>query len=123
MAARRGGFSLVECLVALAILAAAAGGFYRVFATVAAGARLAEARQMAALRAASVLERVGRDIPLREGARAGQGWRLAISRHGDAADRQAWPVAAYEVRVEAAAAAGGPVRLMTIRLGPKPAER
>lgn len=83
---RRGtrGFSLIESLVALAIAAAVITGFYAALST---GMQLrarADTQAEAVLLAASVLDRVGVDIPLQVGTRmegeetAGR-WSLVIS--------------------------------------------
>ena len=79
------GFSLIEALVALAIAAAVITGFYASLST---GMQLrarAESQAEAVFVAATMLDRVGIDIPLRIGTQlegeteAGNRWNLVIS--------------------------------------------
>lgn len=78
------GFSLIEALVALGIAAAVITGFYGSLATGLQLGSRADTQAEAVLVAASVLDRVGVDIPLRlgtqvEGQSTAGDWRLVIS--------------------------------------------
>lgn len=64
---RAGGFTLLEVLVALAVLAITAGFAFRAFSSAMASLNRSERSQMAASLAQSMLDRVGRDIDLRPG--------------------------------------------------------
>jgi general secretion pathway protein I len=121
------GFTLVEVVVAIAILALMAGVIFRVNSDSIRNIRRADALANASALAQSLVAKVGTEIPLREGevrgpSGAGLQWRLQMKRYGDAADRAQWPLAAYTVMAEVALRDGldtQPVVLMTLRLGPK----
>ncbi len=116
----RRGFTLLECLIALAILAAATGGLYQSLASMAAAGRRSTMELRAAALARSLLDRVGTDITLAEGRQHGTGWSLLITRHGSPEDRAAWPVAAYDVVATLHPdRPGRELSLATIILGPK----
>lgn len=77
------GFTLVETLVALAIAALVLGGFYNALSTGSLLDRRANDQAARVLLAATVLDRVGVDIPLRigtveNGTEGGLAWQLAI---------------------------------------------
>jgi general secretion pathway protein I len=81
---REGGFTLIETLVALAILAIALGFAFRMFSGALLSLAGSEHEQMALILAQSTLDRVGRDIELRDGDLAGQTsdgyrWRLSMT--------------------------------------------
>jgi general secretion pathway protein I len=123
-----GGFTLIETLVALAILSIALSVLLTVFGDGIRRQGRAEQLAMATLQAQSLLARVGVDIPLKTGAATGAlskglHWRLHVDRYGDAGDRKAWPSDAYQVVVEVVSEEGNRneplVRLVTLRLGPK----
>jgi len=67
MATRRDGFTLVEVLVALAVLAIAMGFAFRAFSSAMVSMDGSERSQTALSLARSMLDRVGRDIDLRPG--------------------------------------------------------
>lgn len=110
------GFTLIEVLVALVILGLSVGG---VLAAIANGLSLAhrgKGELAASALAQSLLDRVGRDLPLEDGERSGLAedglnWRLTVAPYGAPRDREAWPLAAKSVTV-----AVGAVRLTTLRL-------
>jgi general secretion pathway protein I len=66
------GFTLIETLVALAILAMVSGFAFRVFSGALLSLSGSQHEQMALIVAESMLDRVGRDIELRDGNLAGQ---------------------------------------------------
>lgn len=125
---RDAGFTLIETLVALAILSIALGVLLAVFGDGIRRQGRAEQLAMATLQAQSLLARVGVDIPLRTGVATGTlpkglHWRLHMDHYGNVGDRKAWPSEAYQVVVEVSSGDGSRseplVRLATLRLGPK----
>jgi general secretion pathway protein I len=126
---RDDGFTLVEVVVAIAILALMAGVIFRVNSDSIRNIHRADALADASALAQSLIAKVGTEIPLREGetrGRSGTGlqWRVQMKRYGDATDRAQWPVAAYTVMAEVTLRDSPdtqPVALMTLRLGPKEA--
>ena len=121
------GFTLVEVVVAIAILALMAGVIFRVNSDSIRNIRRADALANASALAQSLVAKVGTEIPLREGEVRGQSgaalqWRLQMKRYGDATDRAQWPLAAYTVMAEVTLhddPGSRPVALVTLRLGPK----
>jgi prepilin-type N-terminal cleavage/methylation domain-containing protein len=96
--ARRGtrGFTLVETLVALAIAGMVLGGFYSALSTGSLLNRRASDQAARVLLAATVLDRVGVDIPLRvgtveNGTEGALAWELAIGDTGTP-DMQLGPI-------------------------------
>jgi prepilin-type N-terminal cleavage/methylation domain-containing protein len=123
------GFTLVEVVVAIAILALMAGVIFRVNSDSIRNIRRADALTNQSALAQSLIAKVGTEIPLREGEARGQTnaglqWRVQMKRYGDTTDRAQWPLAAYTVMAEVTLRDGPdsqPVALMTLRLGPKEA--
>lgn len=123
------GFTLVEVVVAIAILALMAGVIFRVNSDSIRNIHRANVLADASALAQSLIAKVGTEIPLREGEVRGQSgaalqWRLQMKRYGDATDRTQWPLAAYTVVAEVTLhdePDSQPVALMTLRLGPKEA--
>jgi general secretion pathway protein I len=123
------GFTLVEVVVAIAILALMAGVIFRVNSDSIRNIHRADALANASVLAQSLIAKVGTEIPLREGETRGQSgaglrWLVEMKRYGDATDRARWPLAAYTVTAEVTVRDGPdtkPVALMTLRLGPKEA--
>jgi general secretion pathway protein I len=121
------GFTLVEVVVAIAILALVAGVIFRVNSDSISNIHRANALADASSLAQSLIAKVGTEIPLREGETRGQSgaglqWRLQMKRYGDATDRAQWPLAAYTVVAEVTLHDDPdtkPVALVTLRLGPK----
>jgi general secretion pathway protein I len=124
----RRGFTLIEVMVAFAILMLALGTLLPVFGQMLdRGARGQEEVRAAAL-AQSLLDRVGADLPLTDGRTDGEaegfGWHLLIRPHGNSEDQANWVATAHEVELTVAWHVGGRVReerFSTIRLGPRPA--
>jgi general secretion pathway protein I len=121
------GFTLVEVVVAIAILALMAGVIFRVNSDSIRNIHRADALAGASAMAQSLIAKVGTEIPLREGETRGQSgaglqWRVQMKRYGDATDRSQWPLAAYIVVAEITMhdnPDSPPVALLTLRLGPK----
>lgn len=123
---RDGAFALLDILVGLAILALALSvafeGIGNGIQNTARAKRLADAVNFAE----SLLAKAGTEVALAENEFGGQSsgylWTLSIRAFGDSADRQAWPIAAYEVTANVQWNEGlrkRTERLKTIRLGPK----
>jgi general secretion pathway protein I len=119
------GFTLVEIIAAMAILALSLGGIFGVLSDGLRRTGQAEAMAQASALAQSLLARVGTELPVRLGTMSGDfsngyRWRLEIAPYGDAGDSRAWTVAVYTVSAEVSGADGTPrARLSTLRLGPK----
>jgi len=121
------GFTLIEVVVAIAILALLAGAIFRANADSVRNVHRADALDNAQVLAESLLAKVGHETALQEGETNGETgnglkWRLQIERYGDDVDRRQWPIAAYVVAVEVALRGNSGeqrVGLTTLRLGPK----
>lgn len=100
------GFSLLEVLVAFAILSITLGVLLQVFATGVRGTALSEDYTRATLHAESVLAALGRELPLAEGVTEAAiddkfFWRSTVTSYGeDGADTSDAQVAPYRVMVE-----------------------
>jgi general secretion pathway protein I len=100
------GFSLLEVLVAFAILSISLGVLLQVFATGLRNAGIADDYTRAALYAESILAAIGREVPLAEGERSGPvneqfSWRSTISAYTEGMPTSAKPrFRAYRVSVE-----------------------
>jgi prepilin-type N-terminal cleavage/methylation domain-containing protein len=126
---RSGGFTLIETLLALAIAALVLGGFYKALSTGSLLGDRADEQAARVLLAATVLDRVGVDIPLRigtveTGTSGTLAWELVI---GDtqAPDMQLGPIFPNElifVSVSVTDREGGglPVVLRAIRYAESP---
>jgi prepilin-type N-terminal cleavage/methylation domain-containing protein len=105
---RRGGqdgFTLVEIVVALAILTLCLSVLLRTISDALWHTSEAEAQAEAASMARSLLAQAGGAMALRDGEAAGQldngfRWRLRMEGYGGGADSQALPVRAYRVTAE-----------------------
>jgi general secretion pathway protein I len=85
------GFTLVEVLVALGVLAIAMGFAFRAFSGALFSLERSERQQMAVVLAQTMLDRVGRDIDLRLGDNGGTtsdgfSWKLHMSPYDNPAD-------------------------------------
>jgi prepilin-type N-terminal cleavage/methylation domain-containing protein len=101
--AREEGFTLVELLVSLAILAVALGVLFGAISDALDRTRKDRDDALAGSLAQSLLARAGIERSLRaedlNGTYAnGMRWRLSIAPYGSTDDAKAWPVAAFVVR-------------------------
>ena len=125
---RQRGFSLLEVLVAFAILSVSLGVLLQVFATGLRNAGMADDYTQATLYAESILTAYGREAPLNEGAREGAindqfSWRGTVSAYADGMpDFEKTRVRAYRISVEVfwrGLAQTRSVILETLRLAPR----
>lgn len=126
------GFSLLEVLVAFAILSLSLGVLLQVFATGLRNASMADDYSQATLYAESILTAYGREAPLSESVREGPinerfSWRGVVSAYDEGMpDPQKTRVKAYRISVEVFWGGGTQPRsvvLETLRLAPlKPPE-
>jgi len=121
------GFSLLEVLVAFAILSISLGILLQVFATGLRNAGLADDYTRATLYAESILAAIGRETPLTEGERSGPvndrfSWRSTVSAYTEGLpDPEKIRARAYRVSVEVywpGLAQNRSVLLETLRLAP-----
>lgn len=122
---RAAGFTLIEILVAFAILAVSLVALFHAFSDGLAATGRVEKLSTAVLLARSTLERVGTEIPLVEGSRVGDfpgggHWIVEVGRSSLAGEAplSVATVTPYEVRVRVALPGSKPVELTTLRLGP-----
>ncbi|MBS1225342.1 MAG: ral secretion pathway protein [Proteobacteria bacterium] len=130
---RQRGFSLLEVLVAFAILSVSLGVLLQVFATGLRNAGMADDYTQATLYAESILAAYGREAPLGEGVREGPvndrfSWRGTVSAVAEGMpDPEKTQVRAYRVSVEVfwrGLTQTRSVMLETVRLAPlEPPER
>jgi general secretion pathway protein I len=128
---QQAGFTLVEVIVAIAILSIALGSLMAMIGNALRQAGQADRMAEAGALAQSLLARLGPELPLGERQDSGQfadgfHWRLNSQRFGDAGDQLQWPMSAYKVSVEVGWHDGFRERslvLTTLRLGPKEASR
>ena len=122
------GFTLLEVLVAFAILAVAMGAALQAFTGGIDAARRSEAQAAALAAARSLLDRTGTEIPLTLGKSDGESpgggrWSTEISHRDsplDTAGSSQGSLALFEVRVTVEVPGGGTVSLTTLKLGPAP---
>ncbi|MFN3400987.1 MAG: prepilin-type N-terminal cleavage/methylation domain-containing protein [Ferrovibrio sp.] len=122
---RSAGFTLLEVLIALAIFAMAAQAVVWVFAEQSTGIARAERMQQATALARNTFERLGHDLPLRDGQQGGDGgnglrWQMRISPYQAGTTSQEIPVRLYavELAVRDERAERSLLQLNAIRLGP-----
>jgi general secretion pathway protein I len=99
---REGGFTLLEVLVALTILAVALTSLFAIFGNSLARAREAQSRMEARALAQSLLAQAETQPTVTFGETSGRtpsgmDWRFDVRRYGDDKDTQAWPAAAAEM--------------------------
>lgn len=124
---RRRGFTLIEVVVAFAILALALGVFLRVFSGGLGNARISEDYTMATLLAQSKLAAVGIEEPLTEGEAEGRidgrfRWRIVVRPWAEDPPAEEAPLRAYDVAVAVfwgKADEERSVSLSTLRLAPR----
>jgi general secretion pathway protein I len=120
------GFTLLEVLVAFAILAVALAGMLQAFGGGLDTVRRTEAANESWSAARSLLERVGTELPLEAGQRsgtdeAGFAWTVAIRPRKSALDQvkvHDRPYGLFEVTVTVSRAGAPAASLQTIRLAP-----
>lgn len=99
------GFTLVEVLVALAILGISFAALFSAFSASLDRTRQTSDASRALLEAQSLMDRLGADFPLEAGIFKGttgdqqMRWAIETAAFGTTEDRSAWPVAAYGVTV------------------------
>jgi hypothetical protein len=124
---REAGFTVVEVIAALTILAAALAVLLNVVSGSIHLAGRAETVAEADALARSLLAKIGTELPLRDGLITGEAdhglrWQVDIEPYGDATDRREWPVAAHQISAEVLWRDGllnRSVVLTTLRLGQK----
>jgi len=125
---RRGqqrGFTLIEILIAFAILAVALAALFQAFSGGLRATTATERRNAAVMLARSLLERVGADIPLAPGELAGvsedgQRWRIAIAPSPLIVPEQRAnsPIIPFDVAVSVVPDGGRAIVLTSLRLAP-----
>ncbi len=124
MASGKGGFTLVEVLVAFAILAMSAAVLMVVYSDGLDRASNAANETAAVNLARSLLDGLGHDRPIQdgtvtEGATGPFHWRIVVVPYGSEEDRANWPTAAHDVTLTVDWRDSRPhaFRVETIRLG------
>ncbi|MFQ6017534.1 MAG: prepilin-type N-terminal cleavage/methylation domain-containing protein [Kiloniellaceae bacterium] len=122
----RGGFTLLEVLIAFTILAVALVALLQAFSSGFRGLGAAEANAIAVIHARSKIAEIGPLIPLEAGTHDGLfddgfRWFAEIRPYGpDAeAESEALPVIAYEIEMTVSWEGGQGVTLTTLRLAPR----
>ncbi len=122
---RQPGFTLIEIIVALAILAVALGALFEAFSGGLRATAVAGRQAASVMLAQSLLDRIGQDIPLMAGEQAGVSgdglrWSIVIAPSPlIAPERRAdSPLLPFDVLVTVAADGGRPVALESLRLAP-----
>lgn len=122
-ARRPQGFTLLEILVALIVMALAGGALIESFSLGLRGVEAAARHQTALAYAQSYLERIGNDLPLREGTFFGEldsgiEWQASIHAHPlpEGRSRNRLRMRAYMVEVVVSGDRAGSVKLETLRL-------
>ncbi len=123
--ASRAGFTLLEVLVAFAVLSMTLIAAYQLLGTGLRGSERAERVKFALLAAESKLAEIGGGASLRAGRSGGTlgggyRWRAEVRRRREAEPESALPVAAYEVSVTVSWGTAGAVTLDTLRLAATP---
>jgi general secretion pathway protein I len=124
---RDAGFTLIETVVALAILGLGLAVLFRVFGDALDRDFQSATKAQAASLAQSLEARLGLDLPIASGSSSGTfdngyRWQLDISPYGDAQDRAAWPMSPYQILITVSWPFGAGYRsitLTTLELAPK----
>jgi general secretion pathway protein I len=124
---REAGFTLVEVIVALAILSVGLSILLGVISNSLRQTGSAERMAEAGSLAQSLMAEVGTDLPIKPEQREGlfpngYRWHLKMVPYGDAGEREEWPVGAYTISTEVDWEEGTDrhsYALTTLRLGPK----
>ena len=119
------GFTLIEVLIAFAILAMVLGVVFRTLSTGLSHERTAGLVTARVLEARSILDRLGADIALEEGTiegrlATGEPWSLTVSLLDPAAgdETDPGPLIAYLAKLSIRGDDGRMLRLQTLKLGP-----
>lgn len=123
------GFTLIEVLVALAILGISLAVLMHVFSESLHRSRESQAEMTASTLAQSLLADVGHSVPLRPGDTKGElpngySWQLHIAPYGSDEDRQSWQMGALAISASVNWNDGGQTHSMTLttlRVAPKEA--
>ncbi len=123
------GFTLIEVVVALAILALTFGFAYQGLSGGVGWMDRGRHRERALSLADSMLERVGIDIPLQDGALSGRtidgySWQIDVAPYGAPGRRRFGALAGHQVEIVVGwtdGAATRQIRLVTVRLAPQSA--
>lgn len=119
----RAGFTLLEVLIALTILAVSVGVLFTSFSMTAGGTRVAHSDVEIASAAQSVLARVGVDIPLRPGEQSGTvgelDWVVTIVPYAGRADASALSVIPLEISLKIQKSGVDALSLKSLRLVPR----
>ena len=122
---RNSGFTLIEVLIAFAILAMVLGVVFRTLSTGLSHERTAGLVTARVLEARSILDRLGADIALEEGTiegrlATGEPWSLTVSLLDPAAGDETDPglLNAYLAELSIRGDDGRMLRLQTLKLGP-----
>ena len=96
------GFTLIEVLVALAILGVSLAVMLQIFSESLHRARVSKMEMAAGAFAQSLLADVDHSVPLRVGDQSGElpggfSWKLHVEPYGGADDRKSWPMGAVSV--------------------------
>ena len=121
------GFTLIEALVTLAILALALSALVGLVSDSFANMRHADTVAQASLHARSLLDKVGTEIPLKGGELQGElpngmRWRLNVEPFGDLADQRTWPIRPVTITAQVLWQGSGrenSLMISTLRLGPR----
>src|SRR3569832_1892461 len=125
---RERGFTLVELLVSLAILAVALGVLFSAISSALDSTRKDRDEALAGSLVQSLLARTGTDRPLRAGEDSGvysngMRWRVAIAPYGSGDDAKVWRMNAFAVRATVSWSDNGNFRsnsLSTLRMAAPP---
>ena len=131
MTQREAGFTVIEIIVALAILALSLSVLFGVISDGLLRTNQAAKMEQAVSLAQSLLAKVGTELPVRQGLVAGEfaegfRWNLRLEPYDDIVDPQQWPLGAYKVSAEifwGDRLREDSITVNTLRLGPKEAAR
>ena len=119
------GFTLLEVLVAFAILAVAMTAVLQAFGGGLDAARRTDAAALSLAQARSLLERIGTELPVQPGVSEGGAgetrWEIRIAKRKsalDAAKHLERPYALFDVTVTVTGPGSAPVSLATVRIAP-----
>jgi general secretion pathway protein I len=122
-ARREAGFTLLEVLVAFAIMAVAMTALLQAFGGGLVAARRTDAASQSLAAARSLLERVGSELPIESGTRTGGNaefqWQISVARRKSPLDQIKEPeprYALFDVVVTVTATGAAPVSLATVRM-------